>query len=64
MTEFEKETIHELHVFIRKNSLAKCETTARAMTRPVHLQKHDVLIVPLTVLLHCLITSITRTLSY
>ena len=34
------------------------------MTRSVHLHRHDVLTVHLTVLLHCPITSATRTLSY
>ena len=33
-------------------------------THSVHLHRHDVLTVPLTFLLHCPITSMTRTLSY
>ena len=31
----------------------KCETKASDLTRSVHLHRHDVLTVPLTVLLHC-----------
>ena len=34
------------------------------MTRSVHLHRHDVFHVPLTALLHCPITSVTRTMSY
>ena len=34
------------------------------MTYSVHLHRQDVLTVPLTVLLHCPITSMTCTLSY
>ena len=34
------------------------------MTRSVHLHRHDVWNVPLTVLLYCSITSMTRKLSY
>ena len=34
------------------------------MMRSFHFRRHDMLIVPLTVLLHCLITSMTHTLYY
>ena len=65
MTKFGKETRHQ-YVFIKKQHLvnsAKCQTKAH-ITRSLHFHRHDVLIVPLTVLLQCPITSMTRTLSY
>ena len=65
MTKFGKETRHQ-YVFIKKQRLvnsAKCQTKAH-ITRSFHFHRHDVLIVPLTVLLQCPITSMTRTLSY
>ena len=47
IAKFEKETKHLLHVFIK---MTKTVTSAKC------LHRHDVLNVPLTVLLHCLIT--------
>ena len=57
MTEFEKETTRQLSAFIKK-------ATGNPAPYSVQLHWHDVLTVPLTVLLHCLITSMTRTPSY
>ena len=45
-------------------NLVKRETTACAHYVFVLLHRYDLLTVPLTVLLHCPITSITHTLSY
>ena len=59
MTKFEEKTRHQFHK-TTVNS-AKCETIVRTH---VHLHRHDVLIVPLTVLLHGPITSMMSTLSY
>ena len=67
---FEKETRHRLgfYVFIKKRKRKKKATVTRRnarqqyMTRSVHLHRHDVLSVPLTVLLHCPITNMK--LSY
>ena len=64
LIKFEKETRHRLHVLIKNKitvSSAKCETTSRARDAFCHLHRHDVLIVPLTGILQCLITSMTRT---
>lgn len=56
-TKFEKETRHRFYVFMKKkkDNSAKCATTGTAHS--VHLHRHDVLNVLLTVLLHCPITS-------
>ena len=68
MKKFDKETIHRSDVFIKKKQQQLTRRNARQqrahMTRSVHLHRHDVLTVPSTVLLHCPITSMTRTLSY
>ena len=72
LTKFEKEIRDRLwlYVFIKKRKGKKKEQLTRQnarqqhMTRSVQLPWHDVLTVPLTVLLHCPITSMTRTLSY
>ena len=47
MAKFEKETKHLLHDFIKKT---------KTVTSAKFLQRHDLLNVPLTVQLHCLIT--------
>ena len=63
MTKFVKETRHRLHVLIKNKitvSSAKCETTSPARDAFCP-HRHDVLIVPLTGILQCLITSMTRT---
>ena len=57
MTEFEEETRRRLFAFIKK-------ATVNPAPYSVQLHWHDVLTVPLTVLLHCPITSMTRTPSY
>ena len=66
LRKFEKETGHRLYVFIKtKNSLlGEMRDSSAHMTRSVHSHRHDALTVPLTVLLHCSITNMTRTLSY
>ena len=67
MTKFEKETGHRLYVFKKtkyNSELIEVRDTARALTRSVHSHKHDLLAVPLTVLLHHPITSMTRILPY
>ena len=58
MTKLEKENRHQLYVFIKKTTInsAKCATTSLT----VYLHKYNVS----TVLLHCPITGMTRTLSY
>ena len=69
---FEKETTDRLwlYVFIKKRKRKKKQQLTRQnagqqyMTRSVQLPWHDVLTVPLTVLLHCPITHMTRTPSY
>ena len=64
---FEKETSHQLYIFIeRKQHLAWWNVRQQHayMTSSVHLHKRDLLIIPLTVLLHCPITSMMHTLSY
>ena len=57
MTKFEKETRHRFLICMKKQNKStvnskKCETKASDLTRSVHLHRHDVLTVPLTVLLH------------
>ena len=67
MTKIEKETKHQVYVFIRKKQqlTRRNKRQQRAhMTRSVHLHRYNVSTDPLTVLLHCPITSMTRTLSY
>ena len=56
MTEFEKETKRRVYIFIKISTFnsAKCETTARAHDAFCHLHRHDVLTVPLTVLIYTL----------
>ena len=62
MTKFQKKTNKQTTTRKKKSIVnqAECETTVRA----VHLHWHDVLNVPLTFLLHCPISSMTRTLSF
>ena len=65
MTKFEKETKHQLYVFTKiKQQLtrrnARQQRAHMTLSGPV-LHRHDMLTVPLTVLLHCPITSMTRT---
>ena len=66
MTKFEKETRHWLYVFIKKKKLLT-QRIARQQTMhmmgSVHLHRYDVLTVPVTVLLHCPITSMMHTPS-
>ena len=67
MTKFEKETRHRLYVFIKKKQQLTRRNARQQrthMTRFVQLHGHDVLTVPLTVLLYCPITGTTRTLSH
>ena len=68
MTKFEKEIRHWLYIFIKKKNQLLTRQNARQqrtlMMHSVHLHKYDVLTVPLTVQLHCPITSMMRTLSY
>ena len=66
MTKFEKETRYKLYVFIKNQQSTQRNTIQHhtLMTRSVHLHGHDVLPVPLTVLLHCPIKSMKRMLSY
>ena len=45
-------------------NLAKCETRVCAHDTFCYLHCYDMLTVPLTILLYCPITSMTRTLSY
>ena len=63
MTKFQKKK-HQTTTRKKKEksivNWTECETTVRA----VHLHWHDVLNVPLTFLLHCPISSMTRTLSF
>ena len=47
-----------------KQQLTRQNARQQHMTRSVQLPWHDVLTVPLTVLLHCPITHMTRTPSY
>ena len=56
MIEFEKETKRRVYIFIKISTFksAKCETTARAHDAFCHLHRHDVLTVPLTVLIYTL----------
>ena len=67
MTKFEKRKLISVIRF-HKNWQQLTRRNARQhrthMTCSVHFHRHDVLTVPLTVLLHCLITSMTRILSY
>ena len=64
MTKFEKETRYQLYVFIKTTVYsAKCETTAPAHDAFFPLIRHDVLTVPLTVLVHCQIPGMMRMLS-
>ena len=67
MTKFVKETRQQVYLFIKKKQQLTQQNARQQhvhMTRSVHLHKHDMLTVPLTVLLHCPITSMTCTLSY
>ena len=71
VTKFGKETRDRLwlYVFIKKRKKKKQQLTRQNarqqyMTRSVQLPWHGVLTVPLTVLLHCPITHMTRTPSY
>ena len=67
MTKFEKEIRHRLYIFIKKNQLLTRQNARQQhtlMMHSVHLHRYDVLTVPLTVQLHCPITSMMRTLSY
>ena len=68
MTKFEKETRHWLNFFIKltkKNQLTGGNERKQLvhMTCSVHLHRHDVLTVSLTILLHRSITRVTCTLS-
>ena len=66
MTKFEKKTRHKLYVFIKNQQSTQQNTIQHhaLMMCFVHLHGHDVLTVPLTVLLHCPIESMKRMLSY
>ena len=69
MTKFEKEIKHRLYVVIKKQQQQQLtRQNARKkhtlMTLFVHLHKHEVSTVPLTVLLHRPSRSMTCTLSY
>ena len=67
MTNFEKKTRHWLNFFIKLKKKQLTGGNERKqlvhMTCSVHLHRHDVLTVSLTVLLHCSITRETCTLS-
>ena len=65
MTKFEKETRHWLYVFIKKKLLTQriARQQTMHMMGSVHLHRYDVLTVPVTVLLHCPITSMMHTPS-
>ena len=67
MEKFEKGTSHGLNIFIKIKPQLSWQNTRQKlahMTLSVHLHRHDMLHGPLTVLLHCPITSMTRTVSY
>ena len=66
MTKFEKETRHRLYVFIKNQRLTQRNARQQRAhaTCSVHLHWHDVLTVPLTVLLHRPVTSMTQILPY
>ena len=69
MMTFEKETGHQIYVFIKRKTKQELNRRNARQNRAfitcsVHLRWYDVLIVPLTVLVHCTITNMTRTLSY
>ena len=66
MTKFEKETRRRLYVFIKNQQPTRRNARQQRaqMTRSFHLHRHDVLTVPLTVLLHRPITSMMCTLPY
>ena len=62
MTKFEKETRHRLYVFTKtknNSSPGEMRDNSAHMTCSVHSHRHDTLTIPLTVLLHCSITSMT-----
>ena len=66
MTQFEKEIRHRFYVFLKKKrqlTQRNARQQRARMTYSVHLHRHDVLTVPLTVLSNCPITSVTQTLS-
>ena len=66
MTKFGNEARHWLYVFrkTKNNSLlGEMRDNSARMTRSVPSYRHDVLTIPLTDLLHCPITSMTRILS-
>ena len=60
MTKFGKETRYRLYVFIKKQQQQRQQHTHIS----VHFHKHYMIIVPLTVVLHCPITSMVHTLYY
>ena len=72
VTKFGKETRDRLWLYVfskmrkrkKKQQLTRQNARQQYMTRSVQLPWHDVLTVPLTVLLHCPITHMTRTPSY
>ena len=64
MTKFEKATRHRLYIFIKKKLLTLQDLREQHvhMVCSVLLPRHEVLIVPLTVLLHYTITNYTYTI--
>ena len=66
MTTFERETRHPLEVSIKKKQLTwqNVRQQCAHMMCSVHLHRHDMLTVPLTVLLHYPITSMKCTVFY
>ena len=64
VTKFEKETRNGVYVFRKKQQQQLTGEMRDNSARTLRLHKYDISIVPLTALLHCPITSRTRSLSY